>query len=112
MPNDDSNSPNIVGWIESSVLLGGVLVAAIATSAVSLYRIDSIEDKVDDLVTAISSMNVLQSEIANLKQRDLQTQKIFDKFTDSVDRLSVTLAKLEGRVESMTERNNGEERSN
>lgn len=86
---------NILPWVEASTLLGGILVAAIATMAISLYRIDSIEDKVDDLVVAVASIAVIKTEIASLKSHDKQAQMIFTKFAESVDRLSIAVAKLE-----------------
>lgn len=92
-----SDKANILPWVEASTLLGGIMVAAIATMAISLYRIDSIEDKVDDLVVAVAKIDVIRNDISNLKEHDKQTQLIFTKFADSVDRLTVAVAKLEGQ---------------
>lgn len=103
--NEERRTNSILPWVEASTLLGTILVGAIATSAITLYRIDSLEDKVDTLVESVNSINVIKSEIATIKQNNEQTAMIFSKFSDSVDRLSTTLAKLEGKVEAMGEVN-------
>ena len=95
--SESKDRASILPWVESSILLGGTLVAAISVSAISLYRIDSIESKVDDLVEAVSTINVIQTEIKSLKNHDKQAQMIFTKFAESVDRLSIAVAKLEVR---------------
>lgn len=92
---------SILKWVEASTLLGGTLVAAIATCAITLYRIDSLEDKVDKLVDSYQNVSILETKMNALRDSHLETQKIFDKFSDSVDRLSITVAKLEGKVEGL-----------
>jgi FtsZ-binding cell division protein ZapB len=103
--SEDRRISDIIPWVEASTIIGGVLVAAIATSAVSLYRIDSIEDKVDNLVTAVENIDVIRSDINHLKDNNRQTQQIFLKFSESVDKLAIAVAKLEGK-------NYGSERGN
>ena len=105
----DKGFRSILPWVEASSLLAFTLIGAIATSAISLYRIDSIEDKVDHLTQTVASIAVIQNDIKSLKSHDEQTQKIFERFSHSVDRLSTTLAKLEGEMNAREYRN-GEER--
>lgn len=101
-----SRAASILPWVEASTILSIALVGAIATGAISLYRIDSIENKigsienkVDDLVEAVGAIGVIQSEIESLKNHDKQAQMIFTKFAESVDRLSIAVAKLEVRTD-------------
>ena len=98
---------HLLNWIEASTLLVITLVGAISTSAVTLYRLDSVEDKVDNLVNSIQTVNIIQQEIKTIKEREEQTGKIFLKFSDSVDRLSLTLVKLETKVTMMEKKENG-----
>ncbi len=91
---------SILPWVEASTLLGGTLIAAIATSSISLYQINEMDDKVDKLVSAVTTLNynqgIAKNDIQTLKSNGKKTQAIFIKFSDSVDRLSIAVAKLEG----------------
>ena len=95
-----SNKPSsLLPWIEASTVLGTVVVAAIATSAVSLYQINEIDEKVDKIATAVETLTYTQGitkhEIKTLKSNDEKTLAVFVKLSDSIDKLSIAVAKLE-----------------
>lgn len=99
------NNRSLIPWIESSILLGGILVAAVATSAISLYRIDDIDNKLDSIVGKVDKISYLQYEVNSLKANNRDIIVVFGKIADSVDRLAIAVAKLE-------EREDGKERGN
>ncbi len=93
-----NNTPD---WIQAGGVVLAVLVAAISVSAVTLYRLDSLEGKVDSLIDHISNIKVLQQEVKDIKLRNTEIGHIFIKFASSVDRLSITVAKLETKLDLM-----------
>ena len=98
-----NDNRSLIPWIESSILLGGILVAAVATSAISLYRIDDIDNKLDSIVGKVDKIGYLQYEVNSLKANNREIVIVFGKIADSVDRLAIAVAKLE-------ERDDGKER--
>ena len=104
-----TTADNPFGWIQSNHFLVATLVAAISASSVTLYRINSLEEKVDSLVTALDTINIMKYELENIKSHNVQASMIFEKFSDSVDRLAITVSKLDGKVE-LLERQDGKKR--
>lgn len=92
-----NDNRSLIPWIESSILLGGILVAAVATSAISLYRIDDIDNKLDSVAEKVDKIGYLQYEVNNLKANNREIVIVFGKIADSVDRLAIAVAKLEER---------------
>jgi len=100
----ERTSHNIFTWVSQNPLLTTILIGAISASSVTLFRLDSLEQKVDTLVEVTSSMSVLKSEMNTLKNNDNQVLIVFTKFSDSVDRLSISVAKLEAKVDTLENR--------
>jgi len=92
---------NLPDWIEAGSMMFLAVVGVASTSAIALYRLDTVEDKVDEVYNIVSEFRVVRQQVDELKSHDEKVLEIFSKFTDSVDRLNVTVAKLETKVELM-----------
>lgn len=94
---------SIPGWIEAGGMVLTVLIAAISVSSITLYRLDRLEDKVDQLTAVLVTIHTMKEDVKRLKENSKDALRVFGKFSDSVDRLAISIAKLEIKVEGLEE---------
>lgn len=89
----------LTSWIEAGSILSIAIITAISVSALTLYRLDDLEDKVDKLVETTTSIRLIEKDVAELKRHDKNILNLFGKLAVSIDNLTVAVAKLEVKQE-------------
>jgi len=90
---------NLPAWIEASGVIVTAMVVSISVSSVALYRLGALEDQVKDLVTAIEVVQILKHDIDRLQKREEETMRLFEKFSNNVGSLAISVAKIEAKLE-------------
>ncbi len=90
---------NLSKFLQANSFILIILISAVSSSSVGLYRLGSLETKVDRLITTVTNVGLIEKEVKDLKSHNKEMMSIFYKFSSSVEKLSITVAKLETKVE-------------
>lgn len=86
-------------WIEAGGLIVFAIIVSISVSSVALYRLGTLEDKVEELLNSVQDIQLLKKDIQSIKEREIAMLKVFEKFSNSVNTLAISVAKLETKLE-------------